>query len=450
MGFTRSRTSILASALLLALTSPIPTVAKGAVGSVALDAALDTPVVLVGDARHVYLRVALKGADIRAGLRRTPVNLAIVLDRSGSMSGDKIREAKEAAIMALERLGPDDIASVVTYESTVEVLVPATKLTDRDQIYAAIRRIQAGGSTALFAGVSKGAAELRKFLSAERVNRVILLSDGIANVGPSSPGDMAELGASLSREGIAVSTIGLGLDYNEDLMTRLAVESDGNHFFAENGSDLDRLFATELGEVTSVVAQDVDVTIEVPLPCRPVRVLGRDADIRGRRVIGRMNQLYAQQTKYFIIEIEVPKAAAGARLDVADVQVTMADTTHGMARRQLGQKVDCRYTAATAEAESAKNDLVVQSVVRQIGAEKTREAMLLRDQGKVEESRTLLIENAAYLQKSAEAYGNEYLLRDAEKAADDAKNLDEHNWKKQRKKMEADTFEQRQSTGYVE
>ena len=169
-----------------------------------------------------FVKIGLTGFKLDSKDKRAPVNVAIVLDKSGSMEGDKIAKAKDAAIAAIGRLGSDDIVSVVAYDSTVQVIVPATKLSDKESVIEQIRRIEAGGSTALFAGVSKGADELRKFLDKNRVNRVILLSDGLANVGPQSPSELGALGASLMKEGISVSTMGLGLDYNEDLMTKLA------------------------------------------------------------------------------------------------------------------------------------------------------------------------------------------------------------------------------------
>ncbi|MCC6699262.1 MAG: VWA domain-containing protein, partial [Candidatus Hydrogenedentes bacterium] len=222
-----------------------------------LDANLATPVLLEGGKQTAYLRVALTGQPLPSAEKRTPVNVAIVVDRSGSMQGEKIYAAREAAKMAVDRLRPDDIVSIVAYQSTVEVLLPATRASDTASIHQAIDRITANGSTALFAGVSKGAGEVRKFLDKTRVNRIILLSDGLANVGPSSPGELEDLGRSLGSEGIAVTTLGLGLDYNEDLMTRLAQRSDGNHMFVENTTDLAKAYSIEFGDVMSVVAQDV-------------------------------------------------------------------------------------------------------------------------------------------------------------------------------------------------
>jgi len=271
-----------------------------------LDVAMGTPVVLAGEKQTAYVRVAMTGFELDDPADRTPVNVAIVLDKSGSMQGEKIARARDAAIMAIDRLRPDDIVSVVAYDSTVHVLVPATKVSNRNAIYLAIRRLEAGGSTALFAGVSKGAREVRKFLDRNRVNRIILLSDGLANVGPSSPGDLAELGSSFIREGISVTTIGLGLGYNEDLMTELARSSDGNHMFAENAVDLAWAFDSEFGDVLSVVAQDVGLTIRCPAGIRPVRVLGRDAEIVGQTVTATLNQLYSNQMKYVLLEVELP------------------------------------------------------------------------------------------------------------------------------------------------
>src|SRR5205085_8842601 len=127
---------------------------------------------------------------------------------------------------------------------------------DGRRLEEAICSIEAGGNTALHGGVSRGAAEIRRHLDdGHYVNRIILLSDGLANVGPSTPEELGRLGTSLMKEGISVTTIGLGLGFNEDLMTRLAQRSDGNTYFVESSADLPRIFAAELGDVLNVVAR---------------------------------------------------------------------------------------------------------------------------------------------------------------------------------------------------
>ena len=227
--------------------------------------------------------------------------------------------------MAIGRLRHDDIVSVVTYDTSINVVVPATKASDRERIYRAIRNIQSDGGTALFAGVSKGAHEVRTFLSKNRVNRVVLLSDGLANHGPSTPAELGELGRSLGQEGMAVTTIGLGLGYNEDLMTELAQRSDGNHMFAENGTDLARAFDSEFGDVLSVVAQEVTVRIHCAQGIRPVRLLGREGDIAGQRVTTNLNQIYSEQMKYVLLEVEVPAGRKNTAQEVATVEGSYAN-----------------------------------------------------------------------------------------------------------------------------
>jgi Ca-activated chloride channel family protein len=249
----------------LLIAAPFAT--AGAMGSVptqaTLDVAVSHPYLSADKTQTAYLRVALTGFGlVPERWNRSPVNVAIVIDKSGSMSGEKIEKAKDAAIMAVRRLSSNDIVSVVTYDSTVNVVVPATRVSDKHNIVRMIQRIRAGGTTALFGGVSKGAREVRKFIGPERVNRIILLSDGLANVGPSSPAELGSLGASLAKEGISVTTIGLGLHYNEDLMTMLAYKSDGNHYFAEHAAELAEIFDSEFGQVLSVVAQDIDIKIQ--------------------------------------------------------------------------------------------------------------------------------------------------------------------------------------------
>ncbi len=161
--------------------------------AVKLDVALARPTMVICTQPKCenHLRIALEGFPLPDPAKRSPVNVAIVIDRSGSMLGDKIQNARRAAIQAIDRLRDDDIVSVVAYDTGVEVLVPATRASDREEIKRRIETIKADGNTALFAGVSKGAAEVRKFRDDKYVNRVILLSDGLANIGPASPSNSA-------------------------------------------------------------------------------------------------------------------------------------------------------------------------------------------------------------------------------------------------------------------
>ena len=398
-----------------------------------LDVSVANPVVLADQKTTTYVKVGLTGFALPEEDARPPVNVAIVLDKSGSMNGEKIERAREAAKQAVSRLGPQDIVSIVTYDTNVQVLTPATKVSDIEAIHAAINRIGASGSTALFAGVSKGAAELRKFLERERVNRVVLLSDGIANVGPSSPQELGELGGALSEEGMAVSTIGLGLDYNEDLMTRLAKSSDGNHYFVESPSDLPRIFDQEFGDTMSVVAQEITVTIRCQPGVRPVRTLGRDADISGQEVRAAIQQVYSERQQYVLLEVEIPAGAVGTSRVVADVDVQYANMISHSAERLAGG-VSVRYSDSESEvSDSVDSDVMVASVM-QIAVINNDKAIWLRDQGRIEEARALLIQNGDYLGDNFARFKAVALDNYAKENRFSSENLSDAQWLELRKR----------------
>lgn len=350
--------------------------------------------------QNVWVRVGLTGFKMESEKKRAPVNVAIVLDRSGSMQGEKIKKAKEAAIQAIDRLAPQDIVSVITYDTNVNVLVPATKATDKAAIKAKISGIRIGGNTALFAGVSKGAAEVRKFMDKERVNRIILLSDGLANVGPSTPGELGKLGASLIKERISVSTLGLGLGYNEDLMTKLALKSGGNHVFIENASELADIFNKEFDDVMSVVAQDIKIKMQIPEGIRPIRVLGNEADISGQTVVSRLAQIYSEQDRFILVELEIPAGEHGQKRDLGSVSVSYRNMK-SKANDTLTGRSAVEYCNSKDIASKSLNKTVLEDVVAMVANEQNKLATIYLDKGNLEECIKCLDANGKWLQENS-------------------------------------------------
>jgi Ca-activated chloride channel homolog len=375
-------------------------VSSASAGQVKLSVAMSNPLLKADKKQINFLRVGLTGFKMDSTKQRPPVNVAIVLDKSGSMSGKKIQEARRAAIEAINRLNGNDIVSIITYDSTVDVLVPATKLTDKRFVTAKISQIEAGGRTALFAGLSKASAEIRKFIDKDRFNRIILLSDGKANVGPMSPSELGRFGASLKKEGISVSTMGLGLDYNEDLMAAVAKKSGGNHFFIEDAEGLAGIFKQEFNDVLSVVAQEIAVTIKLNDKMRPVRVLGNDAEINGQEVVTVLSQLYSEQDKFVILEVEVPASPQGKAKKVADVSVSY-DNMSTKAIDRLSSTVSVNFTNETAKISGSLNKPVLESCILLLANEYSKKAIVLRDQGKVSLAKKTLTDNALFLSRYA-------------------------------------------------
>jgi Ca-activated chloride channel family protein len=426
--------------LLLALHANLVCAGISKTSQLRLDVAMDKSILLADSKQTAYLRVGLTGCALDVEQERAPVNIALVIDKSGSMGGEKIEKAKEAAIMAICRLNYNDIISVVTYDSTVNVLIPATKVSDKENIFQTIRSINANGSTALFAGVSKGAEEMRKFLTSNRVNRMVLLSDGLANVGPQSPAELGRLGASLIKEGISVTTIGLGTGYNEDLMTQLAYKSDGSHYFAEQASDLAGVFDSDFGRALSVVAQEVEVQIICAPGIRPVRLLGRQGQINGQIISVFINQLYSEHEKFILLEVEVPPTDEHQTRQIAAVNVKYDNMkTHTTDR--LSSEIEVNFSRLKDLIEKRTNDNVMVDVVELIATERNELAMQLRDKGKIDEARKALKSNYEYLSSNAALYNSPRLKKYAIENEQDSMNLDEENYKKQRKIMRESQFQ---------
>ena len=431
MNIHRLISKTLVVALVLSL---LPTLSYAArTNEVKLNVAMGTPILLAGKAQKAFLKVGLTGFELKQK-DRVPVNISIVLDRSGSMAGENIVRAREAAITAVELLDEGDIVSIITYDDKVNVLVPAMPLTDRSSVIEKIKSINTGGSTALFAGVSKGAQEVRKNLNGNFASRVILLSDGQANVGPATPGELGELGASLMKEGIAVSTIGLGLGYNEDLMSQLAKSSDGNHAFVEKPSDLAKIFKLEFGDLLSVVAQEVLVKVNCGDGVKPLRVLGREADISGAKVTAMLNQLYSRQEKFIVVEVEVPAGRPGQKLQIASVDVSYGN----MATKKndtLSGKADVSFTQLAKQVKENQDKKVMVSAVRMVANETNKRALELRDKGKVKQARELLENNYKALNDYADEFDDATLLKDAKFNRQQAGEVSGKNWNKARKSM---------------
>ena len=435
---THTHTKTLVALLLMTLTM------AGFANTVTLNVETDKPVVLDSGKQTVYLRIGMTGCPAVMLDERTPVNVAIVIDKSGSMSGDKIEKAKEAAILAIHRLKSSDIVSVVLYDSDVEVLVPATRLTKKNDIIRKIRQVTAGGSTALYAGVQNGAEELRKFISKNQVNRVVLLSDGLANVGPDSPAALGTLGANLVDEGISVTTVGLGLGYNEDLMSQLAYKSDGGHYFAETADELSSVFDQEFGRAMSVVAQEVRIEIICGEEFRPVRMLGRQGQIKDRIVTLEIQNIYSEHEKYAILEVEIPDDVSKKARELANVRIHYHDMKTG--KTVAGNDVmEIRFTGSKDDVEKHLNKAVLADAVEQIAIENNQRAVALRDAGQIKEAKEVLGYNVHYLRSNADSLDSEKLEDYATENESDAGNLEGASWTRQRKVMrESQTTRQSQ------
>jgi Ca-activated chloride channel family protein len=229
---------------------------------------------LAGSLFLAALSLLSGAAPARAGA--PALNVCLAIDRSGAMQGEKIARAREAAAEVLRRLGPADIVSVVAYDDVVQVLVPATRASERVPLEAGLRRLRPHGGAALYAGVIKCAGELSKFASRNRVDRIVVLSGGTASVGPHSSFELGVLGGLLREDGISVVMVGLGAGPSEEVMTALATGSGGRKLRAarpeELGGVLDQALAVaETDRARPVPQARARPPVRAPREAAPVR-----------------------------------------------------------------------------------------------------------------------------------------------------------------------------------
>ena len=212
------------------------------------------------------LRVELTVPRAEGGAARKPVHLSLVIDRSGSMAGDKLQLALHAARQAIRALQDGDRFSVVTFDEHIEVPVPSTEATAaaRLRAEAALDAVTSRGNTNLGGGWLSGCAQVGKHLPEDALGRCLLLTDGQANHGITEPDELTRRARKLRMKRVTTSTLGLGEGFNEFLLGRLSEEGGGNFYFAERADQLPGFVARELGEVLSVVARDASLLVEAP------------------------------------------------------------------------------------------------------------------------------------------------------------------------------------------
>jgi Ca-activated chloride channel family protein len=202
----------------------------------------------------------------KSGLPERPrLNLAIVIDRSGSMEGKPLYEAKRAAGFIIDSLKATDRASVVTFDDNVQLVAESRHVENKTYFKAAISQIHSGGSTNLHGGWLKGAEEAAKHLAQDRTSRVLLLSDGEANQGLTTVDEIALQCSQLADTGVTTSTYGLGNSFNEELMMAMSRSGRGNGYYSETAESLGERFHEEFSLLSSLCARNVRLLL-TPLP----------------------------------------------------------------------------------------------------------------------------------------------------------------------------------------
>jgi Ca-activated chloride channel homolog len=267
--------------------------------------------------------VKLEGQAPAATGARAPLNLSLVLDRSGSMHGEKLAAARDAAAFLGRRLAPEDTVTVVAYDGDVHTI--ADEHTPRAAVAHLIQQIEPGGSTNLSGGWLRGRELIAAHSRGEKrgMNRVLLLTDGQANMGITDPQKLTGLAATAARTGVTTSTVGFGADYDEALLRAMADAGGGNTYYIERPDQAPGVFEEEIEGLLSLAAQNVAVEIR-PSDAVQLTTIWHDYPStpvpHGRRV--EIGDIYAREPKSLMLEFLVPTLGDTPDADIASLQIT--------------------------------------------------------------------------------------------------------------------------------
>ena len=331
----------------------------------------DRPLIRAEARSTRYLLASITAPTAPARANRLPVNVGFVLDRSGSMDGErKFGLAREAVEQALGLLHPEDRFTLVVYDSEVDVLAPSTLASPEAKRLALSRLASVGprGSTDLHAGWSMAASQIGTHLRDEAVTRVLVLTDGLANHGITEPHALRKTAGDLRRLGIATSTFGVGADFDERLLRDMAREGGGNFYFIETPAQISDLLSSELGEALEVVARDAVLHVALPAGAEAETLNGFRVTHGGGELRVHVGDLVSAQELHVVVGIRFPTGAIGAVAQVG-VRVTERSGTQG------APPVICEWRYADHQANDTQpRDVIVDREVASLYAALARAA----------------------------------------------------------------------------
>lgn len=365
---------------------PVPQIRATADGTLKLTAATSHGYIKQGDVSELYGVIDIDAIKHEGG-ERPPLNVAVVIDRSGSMAGAKIRHAKQAAHQLVDVLDEGDRIAIVSYGSdvTVDFSSRPVSLANRASMRQAINNIAVSGGTNLSGGYQKGLSEVQRFKGQDTINRVILMSDGNANIGVTYLPELERMASQGLGSGVSMSSIGVGLDYNEDLMTAMANQGAGNYYFVDDTSRIAAIFTQELKSLAASVARNTALVIKLAPGVSLGELYGFPYRESNGSLMISLAEFSSEQSKNVLMKLNVPGDAQGKRA-ILDAQLSYTDLLHDSKARHQQVSLHSVATDQADRLEEAVDASVIARVQQVDVAQSMQQAMKLYEKGEAEQA----------------------------------------------------------------
>jgi Ca-activated chloride channel family protein len=348
--------------------------------------------VAAGQPADVLTRIRIDTRSL-SGEARPAINLALVVDTSGSMQGEPIADARRASLALLETLRPEDRLAVVSFNSETDVLLPSTHLAgaDTDALRRQIARMEAQGTTDLAGGLQAGLEELVRNYEPEGINRLVLLSDGV----PNAPANILPLAQAAGERGIRITALGLGLDYDETLLGQVAQMSGGRFHYVEESSRVAEVFRDEVLRFERVLARNMRLELRPGPGVRIDGVVGQPVALGNGAVQVALGDLSEGEHREVFVRLHADPRRVGATVELMDAVLSFDDAVADAGALERRVFLGAHATDQSEELEAGHNVEVERAAARMLAAVTTVQAIQQARQGDVAQARLLLDRAAA-------------------------------------------------------
>lgn len=391
-----------------------------------------------GGSEEFYVVLQVEGNEMK-GLERLPLNLSLVIDKSGSMYGRPLEYCKTAAKYVISQLTPQDLFSVVVFDNYVETVISPQIVEHKEILKAKIEGIQDGSTTNLSGGLLQGCQYVKQNLTDNRIHRVVVLTDGAANDGITDPEKLKKVTKEFSCKGVRVSTMGVGDSFEEDTIEAIAEAGEGNYYYVKKADDIPNAFSQELDGLLNVVAQNMTVNIECEDSVKVHEIYGYPYLKNGQSYHVSLGDINAYEKKTIIVKCSVLPNNKCETKDLFHTTWKYLDVVDEIKEIELKANVPITYTNDLDKLLETKDKAVEKQVEINNSAILLEKAIHQFDQGDFASGKMVLESQAKNMIKLAEELDDDDLKQEAFSLMESIENVESYTNAK-RKELSAEKY----------